>query len=81
MLFEWHLDAMVHHGEHIGITSELLSESHLIITLRRYEKWAKDITTWSTYPEQWDAVRGAACRMKRRLLKMSRKNFRIVEEE
>ena len=81
MLFEWHLDVMVHHGEHIGITSELLSESHLIVALKRYEEWTKDITTRSSFPGQWGAVGRAARRMKRCLLKMSRQNSRFVEVE
>ena len=42
MLFEWHLDVMVHHGVHVDITSDLLAESHLIIALRSYEHWVTD---------------------------------------
>ena len=78
MLFEWHLDVMVHHGAHIGITSGVLSDSHLMIALRRYEKWAKGFTTRSTYPEPWDAMRVSTRRMRRRLLRMSQQNSRNV---
>ena len=39
-LFDWHLNVMVHHGVHVGITSVLLVESRLVIALRRCEHWA-----------------------------------------
>ena len=81
MLFKWHLDVMVHHGEHVGITSDLLAEGCLIIALRRYEKWVKEDHDWSSVSAQWDVVRGAACHMKRRLLKMSRGNSRAGKDE
>ena len=32
--FEWDIDVIVHHGVHIGITSNLLVESRLVIALR-----------------------------------------------
>ena len=56
MLFKSHLDVMDHHRVHVGITSDLLAESRLIIALRRYEQWAKD-HDWSSFSADWYVVR------------------------
>ena len=81
-LFNWHLDVMVHHGVHVGITSALLAESHLVIALRKYEYWAVHHGLLNSHFDgAWDVVRPVARRIKRRLLKMSRENSRAVEGE
>ena len=81
-LFDWHLDVMVHHGVHVGITSALLAESHLVIALRKYEHWAVHHGLPNNrFGGAWDVVRSVARRIKRRLLKMSRENSRAVEGE
>ena len=75
VLFEWHLDVMEHHGVHVGITSNLLAESPLVIALRRYEHRAiSHGADWTCFSAEWDVVRTIARRMKRRLLKISREN-------
>ena len=82
MLFEWHFDVMEHHGVHVGITSNLLAESRLVIALRRYEHWAiSHGADWPCLSVEWDFVRSVARRMKRRLLKMSRENSCADEDE
>ena len=81
-LFDWRLDVMVHHGVHVGITSALLAESHLVIALRKYEHWAVHHGLPNRhFDEAWDFVRSVARRIKRRLLKMSRENSRAAEGE
>ena len=81
-LFDWHLDVMVHHGVHVGITSALLVESRLVIALRKYEYWAVNHgLLHSRFHGAWVVVRLVARRFKRRLLKMSRENSRAAEGE
>ena len=81
-LFDWHLDVMVHHGVHVGITSALLAESHLVIALRKYEHWATHHgLPQGHFAETWDVVRSVARRIKRRLLKMARDNSRAAGGE
>ena len=82
-IFEWDLNVMVHHGVHIGITSDSLSQSRLVLALRRFEKYAiyhRDTCHgFASFATDWDMVRSIARRIKRRLLKMSRENSRAVE--
>ena len=81
MLFKSHLDVMDHHRVHVGITSDLLAESRLIIALRRYEQWARDDHDWNSISAQWDFVRWAARHMKWCLLKMARENSCAIKDE
>ena len=81
-LFEWRLDVMEHHGVHVGITSDLLAESQLVIALRRYEHWVVSLRAeWSCFYGEWDFVRLVARRIKQRLPKMSHENSHAVEDE
>ena len=79
--FDWNLDVMVHHGVHVGITSDALAYSRLVLALRKYEQFAiSHGAYWSSFSADWDMVRSVARRIKRRLLKMSRENSRAVED-
>ena len=78
--FDWHLDVMKHHGVHVGITSNVLADSRLVLALRRYEQFAITHGTNSRFSGDWDFVRSVARRIKRRLLKMARENSLAVED-
>ena len=80
--FDWHLDVMVHHGVHVGITSDALAYSHLVLALRKYEEFADSHGAyWTSLRESWDMVRSVARRIKLRLLKMARKNSLALADE
>jgi hypothetical protein len=65
---------------HVGITSNVLADSHLVLALRRYEQLAITHGANSRFSGDWDFVRSVARRIKRRLLRMSRENSLALED-